>query len=267
MIGGKTGQEFRRNLRASRLLAAARPHRIFTAQRRLESLLCSERLDCDVGSATIRNFQDLVHWIHLLEIDSEVGSQLPRYGKPFGNRIDDDNGGSAFEPCACRGAKPDGSLGKNGYCIPNLNAPSLGAAEARRHYVRAHQDLLVREAHWHSAQIGHGVRHTHKFGLAAIDGVAEFPAADRLPTVLGACTVLRAVAAKTRVAVATRSDGPGDHPLALLVATHRGTAPMREPIFQAAPHMRKEVCCTSTRHLRPRGKLSPKPSPETKVAR
>ena len=28
--GGKTGQEFPRNLRASRLLAAARPHRIFT---------------------------------------------------------------------------------------------------------------------------------------------------------------------------------------------------------------------------------------------
>ena len=29
--GGKTGQELRRNLRASRLLAAARPHSIFTA--------------------------------------------------------------------------------------------------------------------------------------------------------------------------------------------------------------------------------------------
>ena len=127
------------------------------------------------------------------------------------------------EPCACRGAKPDGPLGKNDHCIPNLDAPSLGAAEARRHYVRAHQDLLVREAHRHSAQIGHGVRHTHKFGLAAVDGVAEFPTADRLPTVLGPCTVLRAVAAKTRVAVAARSDGPGDYPLALVVATHRGT--------------------------------------------
>jgi hypothetical protein len=66
-----------------------------------------------VSSAPIRNFQDLVHWIYLLEIDSEVGSQLPRYGKPFGNRID-------VEPCACRGAKSDGPLGKNDYCIPNL---------------------------------------------------------------------------------------------------------------------------------------------------
>jgi len=91
------------------------------------------RVDCDVGSAPIRNFQDLVHWIHLLEIDSEVGSELLRYGKPFGNRIDDDNGGGAFEPCTCRGAKPDGPKVGTSICstYARNRAPLMGPSKTQ----------------------------------------------------------------------------------------------------------------------------------------
>ena len=69
-------------------------------------------------------------------------------------------------------------------------------------------------------EVGHGVGHQHVLGLAAVDGVAEAPAAHRLPAVLGAGPVLRMAAAQAGLAVPARRDRAGDDPLALAVALH-----------------------------------------------
>ena len=97
---------------------------------------------------------------------------------------------------------------------------ALGAGEAGRHDVGAHQHLLVGQPVRHRREVGHGVGHQHVLGLAAVDGVAEPPAADRLPAVRRAGAVLRVAAAQAGVAVPARRDGAGDHPLALAVALH-----------------------------------------------
>jgi hypothetical protein len=57
--------------------------------------------------------------------------------------------------------------------------------------------------------------------LAAVDRVAELPAAGWLPAVRGPGTVLGVAAAKRGVAVPGGRDGTGDHALALAVTLHR----------------------------------------------
>jgi hypothetical protein len=57
--------------------------------------------------------------------------------------------------------------------------------------------------------------------LAAVDGVLEFPASERLPPVRRSGAILRMAAGERSVAVPARCDGAGDHALALAVALHR----------------------------------------------
>src|SRR5262249_43751119 len=64
-------------------------------------------------------------------------------------------------------------------------------------------------------------RHQDVLGLAAVDGVAEPPAAGRLETVLGRAAILRMLAAQAGIAVPAGRDRPCNDPLSLLVSRHR----------------------------------------------
>ena len=99
---------------------------------------------------------------------------------------------------------------------------ALGAGEAGRHDVWAHQHLLVRQPVRHHGEVGHRIRHQHVFRLTAVDRVAEFPAADRLESVLGPRAVLAEAAAQAGGGVTGRRNGASYDSLAFLEAGDRG---------------------------------------------
>jgi hypothetical protein len=115
---------------------------------------------------------------------------------------------------------PIGPLREHRDEIADAHVAAFGAGEARRHDVGAHQHLFIGEAVRNGRKVGHGVRHQDVFGLASVDGVAELPAAHRLPPVRRAGPVLGMAAVEAGMAVAARRDRPGNHPLALAVAVH-----------------------------------------------
>src|SRR5207247_2640219 len=76
-------------------------------------------------------------------------------------------------------------------------------------------------------QVGARVGDQHILGLAAVDGVAEAPAADRLVAV-PAVPALRGVARQATPPLPAWSAGAGDHAVPAPLATHRG-APRPNP--------------------------------------
>ena len=121
---------------------------------------------------------------------------------------------------AGRRAEADGALGEHGHRVAEAHLAALGGREPRRHDVGAHQHFFVGEAIGYRRKIRHRVRDQHELGLTAVDGVAELPAANRLPTVCRARAVLGAISGQTRVAVAAGRDCAGDHSLTFLVAAN-----------------------------------------------
>ena len=115
-----------------------------------------------------------------------------------------DDPGRAHQLGPGGGAEADRALGEDRDGVADLDAAVLRAGEARRHDVGAHQHFFVGEAVVDGGEVGHRVGDADVFGLAAVDGVAELPAADRLPAVLGAGAVLRAEAAEAGVATSPR---------------------------------------------------------------
>ncbi len=95
----------------------------------------------------------------------------------------------SFAPTVAQ--RPIGPCAKTATVVADADTAALRAREARRHDVGAHQHFLIAEAFGDGAQIRHRVRHEYVVGLAAVDGVAEFPAADRLPAMRGADAILR----------------------------------------------------------------------------
>ena len=87
------------------------------------------------------------------------------------------------------GAQADGSLRKNRNRIADANIRRFRAAESSRSDVREQDHLFVGEFVWNFGQVRLGIRDKQIFGLRAVDGVAESPAADRFDTF--AMTALR----------------------------------------------------------------------------
>ena len=166
---------------AKRRQRAARPEH---AQRRLEGLLPSERLDGDVDAAPVGQAPDLLDRIGLREVDHVIGAHAARHLHALRHALDRDDRGRAHQPRARRGAQPDRPLREHRHRVADADAAALRAGEAGRHDVGAHQHLLVGETVRHRRKVRHGVGHEHVLGLAAVDGVAEAPAAQRLPAVL-----------------------------------------------------------------------------------
>ena len=79
-------------------------------------------------------------------------------------------------------AQADGSLRKNRNRIADANVCRFRAAEAGRRDVSEQHHLFVGEFVWNLGQVRLRVWHKQIFGLRAVDGVAESPAADRFNT-------------------------------------------------------------------------------------
>ena len=79
---------------------------------------------------------------------------------------------------ARRGAEADRPLREDRDRVADRDAAALRPREAGRHDVGAHQHLLVGQPVGYRRQVGHGVGDQHVFGLAAVDRVAEAPAAE-----------------------------------------------------------------------------------------
>jgi len=124
------------------------------------------------------------------------------------------------QPGAGGGAQPDRALGEDHHDIADLDIGRLGASETGGHDVRTHQHLLVGQRVRHRRQVGLGIGHQHVFGLSAVDGIAESPAAHGLVAMAGAAAILSGQAVLAGVGGEAGADGAGDHPLAFLVALH-----------------------------------------------
>ena len=203
--------------------ARQRPARPQDAQRALECGLRAQSLNGDIDAAAVGQSHDRLDRISLLEIDGVVHAERPRHGEPFGDAVDADDRGGAHQPGSRRGTQADRPQREHRHDVADADATAFGAGEAGRHDVRTHQYLLVGQGSRHRREIGHGVGHQHELGLAAVDGVAELPAAHRLEAVTCAGAVLRGLAAQAGIAVAARRDGANDDPLALFVVRYGGT--------------------------------------------
>ena len=103
---------------------------------------------------------------------------------------------------------------------PIRTSPGLGAAEAGRRDVGEQDHLLVGEVVRDLGEVRLRGWNEQVFGLRAIDGVAEPPAADRL--VAAAVAALARLPGEARAALAARRDRADEDALADLVAGDAG---------------------------------------------
>ena len=119
-----------------------------------------------------------------------VGAHLPRDLQAVGQAVDTDYQTGARKLRTNGRAQAYRALREHRHRVTDAHAGGLCAAETGGHDVGAHQHLLVAQAVGHGRQVGHGIGHHNEFGLAAVDGVAQLPAAHRLPAMFSACAVL-----------------------------------------------------------------------------
>jgi hypothetical protein len=174
------------------------------AKTAFKRLLDSQSLDRHVDAAATGQPHDLGNWVDLTKVNGQVCPELTRHLQALGHGVYRDDLGSTSELRAeCR-AQPDRALGEHGHRITDLDLSALGTAETGAHDIRAHQDLLVGEPLRHRHQIDHGVGNSDVLRLAAVDRVAEAPAAQRLPVALRrAAATLGLVPVETGEALAT----------------------------------------------------------------
>jgi hypothetical protein len=193
-VVAKSGQEaVERRLEIARIDTERRQGASWSeyAKGGLERLLPSERLNGNIDSSSIREKPDFLDRIDLREINHVIGPHPARHLHSLGDALDRDDSRGAHQAGSCRGAQPDGPLGEHRHDVSDADASTLGSGEAGRHNVGVHEHLLIGEPIWHEGKVRHGIGHPQVFGLASVDGVAELPAAHRLPAMLGAGPVLR----------------------------------------------------------------------------
>ncbi|MNY34189.1 hypothetical protein D3C86_1685110 [compost metagenome] len=117
-------------------------------------------------------------------------AQLSRYAHPLGHGVDANDGGRPFETRTGHGTEADWPESENRNGIADADLAPLRAGKTGGHDVRAHQHLFVAQAVGNRAQVGQRIRHQHVFGLTAIDGIAELPAAGCLEAVAGVRAIL-----------------------------------------------------------------------------
>ena len=189
---------------------AARAH---AAQGIFEGAGGPQRLDRHVDAAPGEAL-DLGDDVLLLEVEDDVGAHPAGDLEALRIAVDADDERGAGQARAGRRAEPDGSLGEDGDRVADPDLSALRGGEAGRHDVRAEEDVLVREAGGDLGQVGLRVGDEDVLGLAAVDGVAEAPAADGLEAV-AAVAALRRTARQAGAALAARRDGAGDDAVAL----------------------------------------------------
>ncbi len=213
---GRKGVDRQRQLAGVHAQARQGAARLEGAQAVLERLLGAERLDRNIDALAPGQPHDFADRVGFAVIDGVIGPQLPGHLQALRDGVDSDDATGAAQPCAGGGAQADGALRENGDRIAEPDAAVFGAAKPGTHDVRAHQHLLIGQAVGNRRQIRHRKRHFKILGLAAVDRVAEAPAAD------GVTAALRLAPVQAGMALATRRDGAHDHALANLVPGHAG---------------------------------------------
>lgn len=139
--------------------------------------------------------------------ESIGGAEAARDFETEGVPVDSEDAGGAHEVGAEGGAESDGALAEDGDVIAKLDGTAFGGGKAGGGDGGEEDDLFVGEGIGDGGEVGLGVRDADVFGLAAIDGVAETPAA-ALAAALGG------VAAEAGFALAAGGDGADENPLA-----------------------------------------------------
>lgn len=137
-----------------------------------------------------------------------------------GHGLDGNHRSGTHEACSGRRAKSYRSLRKHSHRIADANAAPFGTREAGGKNIRAHEHLLVGQVVRHRCKVRDGIRNQQVLRLRAVDRIAEFPAADCLPSALGSGTVLRVKAAQAGCGRARRRDRAGNDTLTFAKATH-----------------------------------------------
>lgn len=198
-------------------------------QRLLEGLLQPQRLDGGVHAASAGELADLVHHVHLAEVEGDVGTHLPGHLEALVDAVHGDDQPRATQPGAGGGTQADGALGEHRHAVADPDVGGLRPGEAGGHDVRAHQHLVIGEAVGHRREVGLGIRHPQVLGLGAVDGVAEAPATHGLVAVGVVAAVLGAAAVLAGIGGEARADGAGNYPLALPVALDVGAELLDHP--------------------------------------
>ena len=116
------------------------------------------------------------------------------------------------------GAQADRSLRKNDDRIADANVRRFRAAESGRSNVGEQDHLFVGQFVWNLREIRLRIRDEQIFGLRAVDGVAESPAADRFDTF--AVAALRPLRGQTGAALTARRDRADQNAIANFVSGH-----------------------------------------------
>ncbi len=156
----------------------------------LEGELGAEGLDGGIHTAPAGDFEDFLHHVDVPEVQRDIGAHL---SGDFQARVDTVHDNDAAGPAQFGtggGAQTDGPLGENGHDVADLDISLFGAAETGGHDVRAHQHLFVGKCVRNRSQVGLGIGHQHVFGLGAVDGIAEAPAAHGFVAVAAAAASL-----------------------------------------------------------------------------
>ena len=122
----------------------------------------------------------------------------------------------ALQLGAGRGAQADRALREHGHCVADLHVAGLRGRKAGGGDIGQQDHLLVDQFVGNFGEVGLRVGDQHVFGLRAVNGVAEFPAAD-------GAAALRPVSAQAKVALAARSNGADQDAIAYFVAGDAGT--------------------------------------------
>ena len=177
------------------------------AQRAFECGLRPERFDGHVHALALGQAPDLFDRIRLGVVDDDVSAHALRHFRAHRIGFDRDDESRALELGARRRAQANRPLRKNRYGVADLHLAAFRSGNSRGGNVRQQDDLLVAQVVRNLRQVRLRVRHQKVLRLRAVDGVSEFPAADR-------SAALRPVAAQAVIALTARSDRPDQDALA-----------------------------------------------------
>ena len=107
--------------------------------------MCSQRFDRDVYTSAVRQCHDRIDRIFLAKVDNVIRTERSSDARASLDGFNSYDRGCAHQPGADGCAQADRALSENRDGVADLNATALGAAEAGRHDVGAHQHFFVAE--------------------------------------------------------------------------------------------------------------------------
>ena len=180
VVSQSCGEGFKRERKFSRVDAEAgeRPAGSQCAERIFKCRLRSQGFDRDVdtfAAGEALNFSDDILFV---VIEHDIRAHLFCHDCASGIGFDGDNQSGALQLGSGGGAKADGTLGKNGDRIADLNISTLGCGNPCGGDIGDKHYLLVAKIVRNFGQIRLREWNQQIFSLRAVDRIAESPAAD-----------------------------------------------------------------------------------------